>query len=48
MQSDFNTYKNSLEQQNHSYAQYRSIQEKLTKDKNELEEVGSFAKGTRG
>ena len=36
MQSDLGVYKSSLEQQNHSNSQLR---EKLTRDKNELEEV---------
>lgn len=39
MKSDMNVYKSSLEQQNNSYAQLRAMQEQLTKDKNELEEV---------
>lgn len=39
MKSDLNVYKSSLEQQNHSYAQLRTMQEQLTKDKNELEDV---------
>ena len=39
MKSDMTVYKSSLEQQNNSYAQLRAMQEQLTKDKNELEEV---------
>jgi hypothetical protein len=39
MQSDLGVYKSSLEQQNNSYSQLRSAQEKLTREKNELEEV---------
>jgi hypothetical protein len=39
MQSDLGVYKSSLEQQSHTNSQIRSAQEKLTREKNELEEV---------
>lgn len=39
MQSDLSVYKSSLEQQNNSSVQLRSLQEKYTREKNELEEV---------
>jgi hypothetical protein len=45
MQSDLSVYKSSLEQQNHSHSQLRSAQEKLTRDKIELEEVSILRRG---
>jgi hypothetical protein len=39
MQSDLDVYKSSLELQNSSNSQVRSLQDKYTKDKHELEEV---------
>jgi hypothetical protein len=39
MQSDLGVYKSSLEQQSNLNSQFRSMQEKLTREKNELEEV---------
>jgi hypothetical protein len=42
MQTDLSVYKSSLEQQHNSNVQLRSLQEKLTREKNELEEVKFF------
>jgi len=39
MQADLGVYKSSLEQQNYSNSQLRALQEKSTREKNELEEV---------
>lgn len=39
MQSDLNMYKNTLEQHSNANTQIRSLQEKLTREKSEFEEV---------
>ncbi len=39
MQSDLDVYKSTLEQQSNVASQLRSLQDKITRDKNEYEEV---------
>ena len=39
MQTDLNVYKSTVEQQSNVNAQLRSLQDKITRDKNEFEEV---------
>ncbi len=39
MQSDLDVYKGTLEQQSNVASQLRSLQDKITRDKNEFEEV---------
>jgi hypothetical protein len=39
MQSDLDVYKNTLDQQSNANSQFRALQEKVTRDKTEFEEV---------